>query len=513
MKIEKYESQTKINPSLDAAPASAGALSAPGKEVEGVGQTLSAIGQKMTEAQSFQERTAASNKARGDLADLVFKAKSDPDPKNHDKYIQQISKIRDGAVRGVSLRSAKSEFEADFGSMSNAALMDIKQDQRAKIVDMGLASMDGGLKQMASQYAQTGDPARQRQLILQMNSMIDEGAARGFVTADAAQKMKDKNYAAIGIDKFYADLSSINTPEGADQLLTALRKGYYEQNGVTIDPEKKKTMYEQAEKYRDKFDKETKAAQEITYDQNNRKAMLEMFQGQLTLSELQRRYTSGEIKESDYNTLERKIVTPDYELLAGNMREGKATIHTSNPELFNGIRQAQLEGAKTPGQIDRMIAAGSADGKITNQDAAYLTNINATAKPALKDKQILAAASSVKDWATRYLKGGVMDSLFGGKEKAAKIEGAVNEFYRRVDEANPTTEEDIQKIGRLVIQDNMKRDYPELGRMEDVPHVVVDVNGKVQKMLAPTTKTGVKARYKLVPVKTQEPQPKDSEKK
>lgn len=491
MRIEKSEPTVKANPGGGAL-ADPGAFMAPGREAAQAGEALAGVGARMTAAQAFQQKSDAVNGARAALNDLTFRAASDPDPKNTDKYIEEIGRIRESSSKGISLSTARREFDSDFGSLHNAALMDLKQDQRRKIVSIGVASIDTGLKQLSQDYLRQDNPIQQRQTIQKMNLLIDQGVAHGFIEADKAVKMKEKNLQDIGVDKFYADLSSIQDANGAAAIMTGLRKGVYEQNGVTIDPEKKKSMLEQAEKYQSKFEKETKAAQEDAYEANNRQSMLDMFDGKLTLSELQRRYTNNELKESDYNTLERKLVSPDYEALR--------KVRYSDAETFNAIREAQLTGSKTPGELDRMVAGANADGKVTNEDAKYLTGVNQSMAPSPKDSQVSAQAQSVRDWATRYIRGGAIDSMLGGKEKKEKVEALVTDFLKRVDLSKAETPEEIQGVARQVMLDNMKRDHPELNRLEDVPHVVVDIGGKVQKLINPTEKTKAKASYKIVKI-------------
>ena len=238
----------------------ASSIQAVGRETANTGEVLSSIGDQMIKAQALQEHTEASNKAEAAKNDLVFRAKNDPDYKNSQKYIDELSKIKSEASKGLTLRASKSQFESDFGSLSNSALMDIKQDSRKKMVSKGISDLGQALEQNQNSFIQEGNPTKQNQIIKRMNSLIDSHVQRGYLSPEDGQNNKKRMIENLGIKKFTHDLSSINTPEAADGIMEALRSGDYEQNGAVIDPKDKESMYKDAERYKTKYEKEQKKA-------------------------------------------------------------------------------------------------------------------------------------------------------------------------------------------------------------------------------------------------------------
>lgn len=295
---------------------------------------------------------------------------------------------------------------------------------------------------------------------------------------------------------------------GSGQIDAA--KAYYNENkkqlvGSKIDSEyiktKSKAVIEQA-----------KYEQEKAYDENYRTAMLDLFDRRMTLSELQRRYRAGAIKESDYNTLESKLVKAEY---TEAFKEG-----FSDPRTFNEIRSAQLSGSKTKREILDMINKATSSGKLATggkagDDATYLTNLTNDTPASPRDQRIDSQANTVRDFGVRYAgKPSLLeyitqkDAAQGEARKAHKAEALVNEFLRRVDDQKADGDR-VGEIANEVMREFIKKDHPEVGRMEDLPHVIVDVNGKVQRLLNPDQKTKQKPSYKITPL----PPPVTPEKK
>lgn len=295
---------------------------------------------------------------------------------------------------------------------------------------------------------------------------------------------------------------------GSGQIDAA--KAYYDENkkqmiGSKIDSEyikaKSKGIIEQA-----------KYEQEKAYDENYRTAMTDLFDRRLTLSELQRRYRSGAIKESDYNTLESKLVKPEYQEAFKDL--------TSDPRAFNEIRSAQLSGSKSKREILDMIQKASDEGKLSNggkfgDDRTYLTNLTNDVPASKRDQLIDSQANTVRDFGARYAgKPSLLDyitqkdSAQGAARQAHKAESLVTEFLRRVDDQKADSER-VGEIANEVMREFIKKDHPEVGRLEDLPNVIVDINGKVQRLLNPDQKTKQKPSYRITPL----PPPVTQEKK
>lgn len=273
--------------------------------------------------------------------------------------------------------------------------------------------------------------------------------------------------------------------------------------------------------YFDALEKRQKAeadnAKKNQYDATLRKNMIDAFSGKLTLTELQRQFRADETDVSDYKSMAHIVADPDFLF----MRPDKLT----DPATFNEIRQAQISGSKSQGEILRMITTAMADGKIANnaiqgKDGEYLIKLTKEQVPQTPtDSQTEAQANYVRDFAGRYLAD--QDNFFdqfipeGEKDKAkrdAEVEGVVSDFFRRVDKEQAQGER-IDEIAKEVIGEKVKKQFPGVNRMEDIPHVVIDAKGKVHRVLNPEQKSKLKANYRVVPHQLEAPPEKKKKEK
>lgn len=270
-----------------------------------------------------------------------------------------------------------------------------------------------------------------------------------------------------------------------------LAKKYYTDHKSEIVGKEANRFPEYIDATEKRMQEQAAAQKELDYDNTMRQSTLLLMKNQMPLSEAQRLYREDKLKLSDYNFIEGKLLSKDYDY--------KKTILESDPEAFNEIRQAQLDGSKTPGEISRMIMIASNDQKIKDKDGEYLLNITQNMPPDPKDQHINSQVNNVREFGNRYFSEGLIAKVFKKDEKPKRVEGLVNEFLRRVD-AQEADGEKIDEIANQVMGEFVKKDYPEVSRLEDLPHVIVDVNGKIQRLLNPEQKTKLKARYKITPL-------------
>lgn len=232
-----------------------------------------------------------------------------------------------------------------------------------------------------------------------------------------------------------------------------------------------------------------KSQQEQYYKASMRTAMLDMFDGKMTLSEAQRLYRENKLDKSDYDVLESRLNKPD----AGAMR----SFMVSDPATFNNIRQAQLTGSASPGEIQRMIAKGAASKDIAPDDGKYLMGVNSETPPTARDKYVESQANNLRDFGNRYFAETNFLGMATNKEKTSQeAEQLVSDFYSEVDKKKAKGE-DIDAIRDHILKTYAQKRYPGLGNLEKMPDVVIDTKGKVTRLLNPDQHSGLKPRYKI----------------
>lgn len=234
----------------------------------------------------------------------------------------------------------------------------------------------------------------------------------------------------------------------------------------------------------------SKAAEEAYYKANMRTAMLDMFDNKLTLSEVQRRFRNNQLNESDYNSLANKLSKPDAAIVNSFDR--------SDPQIFNEIRQAQLTGSKSPGEIQRMIMKGAASKNIVPDDGKYLMGLESNKPPTPRDKQVEANANYLRDIGNRYF---ASTNMFGVqtedlKQKASQeSEAMVQDFYTQADKAK-VQGKDLDELRDRVRDTAARNRFPGLPPGE-MPAVAIGINGQVTQLLNPDEKSKRKSDWTI----------------
>jgi len=478
--IKRYSQKVSLSTESPNVPASPEAFSASGRLISDIGSALGTVAEHFTAAQEIQQKNEASNLAQQKLQQIRLEAAGDPDPKNTENYIKRIEEVRNESSQGFTLKNAKNSFDTEFNTMANSTHFELMKGYREKVIKDLLSKADQAISIEKTNFIH-GDDITAPIAFQGAITKIDELEATGAMTPTDATNQRQKIEKEFPLAKAQNDAYS--NPQG---FLDAEESGAYK----TVEPKQLEGLRTSAERILNKQTIENERLRKIEYEVGMRQSMLDMFDGKLTLSEAQRRYRDDVIKESDYNVLERKMVTPDYELLR--------KLRFSDPQTFNDIRHDQLDNSKSPGEIDRMIASGNADGKITNEDAKYLVQVNKGLPPDPRDQKIAAQAASVKDFGERYFKQNFFDEMFNKEKKVKDVDAMVTEFYKRIDKEQAQGDR-IDQVAHEVIADNVKKKHPEISRLEDIPHIIVEINGRVQRLLNPDQKTKLKAKYKIVP--------------
>lgn len=336
-------------------------------------------------------------------------------------------------------------------------------------------------------------------LIQQEGAIIGYGKRRG----ESDESIKK----AIDDAKSTTHTTVIEAMLGAGDVAAA--DAYYKANKKEIIGGKADAEYIKAKSKA--IIQQAKFEQEKAYDENARQTMLDMFDRKITLSELQRRYRAGIINEADYSKFESKMVKPEYlEAFKENY---------SDPVVFNEIRQAQLSGTKSKRELLDMINDATDNGKLstggkTGDDAKYLTSMVKDTPPTPREQRIDSQANNLRSFGQRYAKASFLDYAQKNdpkkieNRKVQRAEAIVNEFLKRVDDQKADGER-VDEIAKEVISEYVKKDHPEIARLEDMPHIIVDVDGKVSRLMNADQKTKQKPRYKIVPM----PAPAAPEKK
>ena len=464
MKIEKYES--RVSPSKSAASAYADSSSqvALARENERAGQLVSGIGDAMIKAQALQEQTEASNKASMAMNDLLLRSSQDPEYKNSEKYLKEIDKINAAASKNLTLKASRQAFEEDFFGMSEKARMDIRQDSHKKMISKGISDLGMAIDNNYTQYIREGNTIRQGQLVKRVEFLIDSHVERGYLSPQAGLVEKQKFKNNIGIDKFVHDLRTVNDPESVDGLIEALKSGDYEQNGITIDEEKKGTLIKNAESQKKKYGIEIKRQQRIQQAQNEYNFGQEVLSGKLGLEEVYKAEIGMVISKSYADTL-KKYLNSEKTI---NAKDDPAAYARILQEFSTITKDDYTEIAeKDFGKlaiVRQNIIQAAADGALTkDKSQKWLSLIQPNFQKGIDDTflQSQAMKRNVFDWMGKWTRQNLLTKDQRDIAKMYLADSVMTQISSE-EQQQPVTPERANEIARETLNNYIRIAYPDI---------------------------------------------------
>lgn len=501
MKIPKIDPKvTQQTTSTGGVEMDPGRASTGGQIVESIGVGLQGIGEQLEKAQTLAETTEAQNFYDVETAKIEAEALADPDSSvdNLRKYTERIDKIKDKAVSNLSIPVYRDRFGSDINRLSTISKIKLAGSFRTKSIDKSKAASDLYLYNQKQGFMRATSPAEAQMFVVNRDKKIQEMVDAGHITAEEGMTRMLKEKAEWNKDRGYYEAEK--NPAAVMAEIAKGDKGDY----ADMDATDRADVGKHAQRMLKKQETEAKAAQAKKYDDNLRTAMIDMLDGNLPYSELQRRYRAGDLDEGDYNTLERKLVTPDYEIMRG--------LAQSDPAVFSSLRESISSRSMTQGQLDRQISASLADKTLLPQDAKYLMKLVQEIPPTREDELTIAGANNIRDWAKSQIKMNWWESLTDKEKADRETEQLVADFHRRVD-SQKLSGDAITEAAKQVKSDYIKKRFPEVADLEDVPHISIGIGGKINKLFSPTEKTSLKPMYTITRNAQQAKPKKDSAKK
>jgi len=160
-------------------------------------QVVQAGADKFEQLKSQSEIMDAQNEARRRLSDLEQQAIDDPDVWNADKYIQEISTIKDETSSMVSLPYAKEKYDNSYESMALPASVSIQGTFRKRQIRDAQVKLFDGVDLMGETYrGTTGMSPKEAQVVkqLQIQNMeiaFRDAVADGLITPNQARSNID----------------------------------------------------------------------------------------------------------------------------------------------------------------------------------------------------------------------------------------------------------------------------------------------------------------------------------
>jgi hypothetical protein len=287
-KIERYKSRVPQSGASPNALATSDQFTSSGKLISDVGNALGDLGDGFVRAHETAQKQTAMNRAKLGINEILTEAANDPNPENTGAYARRLDEVKRASAGGISLRGAQDAFDVEYTSAANDGLIKLRQLQREKIVDLGVASISEGLNQLDADYL-NASPDQEIQILNRMDLLIQEGYANGFMSAQDKAKMIEENLRQVGAKKAVHLINSASSPEEVLAIKDALLRGDFEKNGVTIDPEKKKAILTNVDTALKKKEEQMKEQQVAVVNELGERLVAES----LTAAEVENAVTAG----------------------------------------------------------------------------------------------------------------------------------------------------------------------------------------------------------------------------
>lgn len=273
------------------------------KQIQQSGEMLTKIGLEVEKINSVREKAAAQLDLQTKLSDVKIRAQKDPDPKNKQKYLDEMDSILAEAGSGISNPGTRKNFSITAGEMGLTYRNGIETDNYQKVVQQTKDILALTREQTVTQASSGSDLTVTTASIQGYTSALDEAVANGVITQETRDKaiydaridiVKNRVEAAIYSDNPQAAVDVLSQDEALSTGLTEAEINKY------------KTVAENQVKTQAKVDKikttvlQTANAHKIVQELSANPAMY-------TPSQIDRKVLSGELSSGDGSRLKKFI--------------------------------------------------------------------------------------------------------------------------------------------------------------------------------------------------------------
>lgn len=418
-----------------------------GKNLQLAGETITKVADHFKNLADLNQQTKASNFASDRLSQVQQEALESDDLEGGQLKVEsEIAKIKGETLSKISLPASRNKFSLQFDNMSDQTKFKTQQVFRKRLIENQKLEFLTGLDN------------------IKKNSLTPEADLKDAIQANVS----------AGI---------ISAEKGAG-LLKSIPKAWQEEeirDAIANDPEIAQEMIRAGGKRGDLSADETAKWLEVaeSQDKRNEKIAKEKrderhLQGAGTLVENLEQTTTKDIVDMLANDEISAEVAED--LITWKTTEGSVGYET-NKQIWMEMAEESLKPDIDLRKFQERIAKSIARNEIQPTDGANLSlQVKALYEGAIafkaqennKNKLIKAGMDYIKTFA-----GATKVGTTGVKNQALnKSYNLSREFFRKVQEQQPK-DEDIPKVARSVVADQVRSENPETVSLNDVPNTTI----------------------------------------
>lgn len=243
-----------------------------------IGQTVSEGAMKWQHAVNTIQKTTAQANFKSGVLDIVQRAQVDPDYNNSKQYFDEVEKLKGESMKGFTSKNAEMETGLQLGYEAKVASIQLDNIYKKKMIDVGQTSS------MKLIDAEVNNPTESS--LGNIRQELSKQIGAGIFDHKAAYELERQANRDLGENRVNKDLYQATTPEAVDEVTQRLASGSYEKGGVTIDPDKKKSLFEIADRTKNNVEKRIQAQAVEAQTQNRMNTIVGIASGQTPIESL-----------------------------------------------------------------------------------------------------------------------------------------------------------------------------------------------------------------------------------
>ncbi len=426
--------------------------------VQGIADTLNKVAGKFLDAQVLNEKTRANTDMLRRFKELELQAAQTDDIFDVGQFQDKIKKIREDVNGTFTTNRARREFQGDFDRSAIMTDFNVRKTLRKRQMQDSAAKLSEDLVVQKEKFVDIENEKFQQIAIAEMKNSIDKQVVAGMLSVSEGVKLKLSTIKSWWSSKVDHDIE-INANDVAAQLKLG-EKGIYKD----VDASTRITKLATAERMTKKQAEEADVAkQEI--QTNNEIALTNRFiEGKLGLEEVQSLFETENISSNYAKALANVITSPD----TVKAKTDDDTFDITWDEYLN-LDQSDPEAVREfRTKILNTHAAGKLDQKDLND--FFQRSIDPFS---VKQEEKKGIWKAVFDFLSP-------DTVFFGLPAGNRIiiENLMKRRFIDKVKGKELSNEDTFKIGKEVLDNQIRSIHPELADLVDLPVGVHDsVNG------------------------------------
>jgi hypothetical protein len=294
-----------------------------------VGQQVQETTLKWSNAVDTIQKTASMANFKTGMADITARAQNDPNYNNSEQYFKEIEKLKTDNLKGFQSKTAETEMGIEFGYEARVGQIQIDNLYKKKMIGVYKGSLKGLIN---SEISNPADYSLEN-----IKGYLDIGKRDLLIDDVEYQTELQKANDDLGVNRINKDLYQAQTPEEVDAVTQKITSGAYEQGGVTIDPDKKKSLLDIADRAKTNTEKKVKAQETEDLAQNRVATVMGV--------------ASGEIDPQTVNIAEISEYDPK---LGAVLTKAKEFMKDYNPKVPKEEQRVSMAGAMTSGELKKV---------------------------------------------------------------------------------------------------------------------------------------------------------------